>query len=156
MVVSHSMGPALELVRARFSTFLLGKLSRQSKLRQMSIFHEIQMAIFWYCLMLQAHGRHAGSPIRTVYVDVTLTRSKVKVKVTGGDDRSPLAWPSGISLLYMYVHCMNSHVLSHTSSVVISVSYCIQQHVQHTTFHRPCSHHLVWPSGSYPLSLAVY
>ena len=26
---------------------------------------------------------HAGSPTRTVYADVTLTRSKVKVKVTG-------------------------------------------------------------------------
>jgi len=26
---------------------------------------------------------HAGSRIRTVYVDVTLTQSKVKVKVTG-------------------------------------------------------------------------
>ena len=25
---------------------------------------------------------HAASPIRTVYVDVTLTRSKVKVKIT--------------------------------------------------------------------------
>jgi len=25
---------------------------------------------------------HAGSPTRTVYVDVTLTRSKVNVKVT--------------------------------------------------------------------------
>jgi len=26
---------------------------------------------------------HSGSPTRTVYVDMTLTRSKVKVKVTG-------------------------------------------------------------------------
>jgi len=26
---------------------------------------------------------HAGSPTRTVYVDVTLSRSKVNVKVTG-------------------------------------------------------------------------
>jgi len=25
---------------------------------------------------------HAGSPVRTVYADVTFTRSKVKVKVT--------------------------------------------------------------------------
>ena len=43
----------------------------------------------------------AGSPTRTVYVDVTLTRSKVKVTgllnfpTTGGDDRSPLAGLSG-------------------------------------------------------------
>ena len=51
---------------------------------------------------------YAGSPTYTAYVDMTLTRSKVKVKVTGrfyfrqlakphagGDDRSPLAGLSG-------------------------------------------------------------
>jgi len=52
---------------------------------------------------------YAGSPTRTVYVAVTLTRSKVKVNLTGllnfrqlakpcnagGDDRSPLAGLSG-------------------------------------------------------------
>jgi len=52
---------------------------------------------------------HAASPTCTVYVDVTVTPSKVKVKVTehfelptvietvhaGGDDRSPLAGLSG-------------------------------------------------------------
>jgi len=55
----------------------------------------------------------AGSPARTVYVGVTLTRSKVKVNITGlfnfpqlampciagGDDRSPLAGLSGCHLL---------------------------------------------------------
>jgi len=46
MVAGDSMGPALQLVRARFSDFLLGKLSQEFKLRGMSIFHEIQMAIF--------------------------------------------------------------------------------------------------------------
>jgi len=51
-----SMGPDLQLFGARFSNFLLGKLSRQFKLRRMSIFHEIQMAIFCYCVMLQSHG----------------------------------------------------------------------------------------------------
>ena len=53
---------------------------------------------------------YAGSATYTAYVDMTLTRSKVKVKVTGafelpttseavhagGDDRSPLAGLSGI------------------------------------------------------------
>ena len=44
------------------------------------------IAIFRWCMMLQSHGMmagHAGSPTCTVYVDVTLTRSKVKVMVTG-------------------------------------------------------------------------
>ena len=50
---------------------------------------------------------YAGSPTRTVYVGVTLTRSKVKVNLSGlptiseavhagGDDRSPLAGLSGV------------------------------------------------------------
>jgi len=46
MVVGDSMGPALELVGALFLNFLLGKLSQEFKLRGMSIFHEIQIAIF--------------------------------------------------------------------------------------------------------------
>ena len=49
MVVGHSMGPVLQLVGARFLNFLLGKLSREFKLRPMSTFHEIQTAIFQYC-----------------------------------------------------------------------------------------------------------
>jgi len=36
---------------------------------------------------------HAGSPTNTVYVDVTLTRSKVKVKVTGLLNLRQLAKP---------------------------------------------------------------
>jgi len=46
MVGGDSMGPGLQLVGARFSNFLLRKLSRQFKVPRMSIFHEIQMAIF--------------------------------------------------------------------------------------------------------------
>jgi len=46
MVGGHSMGPGLQLVGARFFNFLLGKLSREFKLRRLSIFHEIQMAVF--------------------------------------------------------------------------------------------------------------
>jgi len=72
MVVGNRIVPGLQLVGARFLNFLLGKPSQEFKLCRMSIFHEIQMAIFG----------HAGSPARTVYVAMTLTRSKVKVKVT--------------------------------------------------------------------------
>ena len=78
MVVGNSMVPGLQLVGARFLNFL-GKLSQEFKLRRMSTFHEIQMAIFRYCVMPQSRVWAASSPTRTVYVDVTLTRSKVKV-----------------------------------------------------------------------------
>ena len=47
MVVGDSMGLGLQLVGARFLNFLLGKLSQEFKLGPLSIFHEIQMAIFW-------------------------------------------------------------------------------------------------------------
>jgi len=46
MAGGDSMGPGLQLVRARYSNFLPGRLSREFRLRRMSIFHEIQMAIF--------------------------------------------------------------------------------------------------------------
>ena len=38
IVAGDSIGPDLQLVGARFSNFLLGKLSRQFNLRRMSIF----------------------------------------------------------------------------------------------------------------------
>jgi len=46
MVGGDSMGTDLLVVRARFSNSLLGTLSREFKLRGISIFHAIQMAIF--------------------------------------------------------------------------------------------------------------
>jgi len=46
MVGGHSMGPGLQLARARFLNFHLRKLSREFKLRAVSEFDEIQMAIF--------------------------------------------------------------------------------------------------------------
>jgi len=50
----------------------------------MSIFHDIQMATYFGTAWSYSHMvGYAGSPTRTVYVDVTLTPSKVKVKVTG-------------------------------------------------------------------------
>ena len=48
MVAGDSMGPGLQLVGALFSNFFLRKLSREFKLRGMSIFRETQMAIFRY------------------------------------------------------------------------------------------------------------
>jgi len=56
MVGGHSMGPGLQLVGARFFNFFLGKLSREFKLRPMSLFHEIQMAVFPYYVMLQSRA----------------------------------------------------------------------------------------------------
>jgi len=76
MVDVDSMGRGLQFVGTLFLYFLLGKLSREFKLRRMSIFHEFQMPTFRYCVRpySQMVGR-AG----TVCADVTLTRSKVKV-----------------------------------------------------------------------------
>jgi len=47
MVVVDSMGPGLQLVGARFSNFILGKVSLQFKLHGMSIVHDIQMATYF-------------------------------------------------------------------------------------------------------------
>ena len=47
MLDDDSMGPGLQRVGAQFLNFLLGKLSREFKLRRMSLLHEIQMAVFW-------------------------------------------------------------------------------------------------------------
>jgi len=55
MVDHDSTGPSLQLVRAKFSNFLLRKLSSEFRLRGMSILHEFQMAIFPYCLRLWSH-----------------------------------------------------------------------------------------------------
>jgi len=46
MVGGHSMGPVLQLAGARFLNFLLGKLSGQFKLCRVSLFHDIETAIF--------------------------------------------------------------------------------------------------------------
>ena len=54
MVGGNSMGPGLHLIGAQFSNFLLEKLSQEFKLRKMLIFHEIQKAIFRYCVTLQS------------------------------------------------------------------------------------------------------
>jgi len=83
MVVGNCMGPGLQLAEVRFSNFLLGKLSRDFKHHVMSTLHDIQMAIFRYFVTLQLNGWARGSTTGIVHGDMTLTRSKVKVKVTG-------------------------------------------------------------------------
>ena len=50
----------------------------------MWIFHDIQMATYFGTGWCYSHMvGYAGSPTYTVYVDINLTRFKVKVKVTG-------------------------------------------------------------------------
>jgi len=69
MVGGHSMGPGLQLVGARFLNFLLGKLSREFKLRPVSIFHEIQMATYFGTASRYSHMvGHADSARRTVHI----------------------------------------------------------------------------------------
>jgi len=59
-----------------------GKVSLQFKLHKMSIFHVIQMATYFGTAWCYSNMvGYTGSPTYTVYVDVTLTRSKVKVKI---------------------------------------------------------------------------
>jgi len=57
MVDYDNMGPNLQRVGALFLNFLLSKLSRDFKLRAMSILQDFQRAIFPYCLRLESHGR---------------------------------------------------------------------------------------------------
>jgi len=56
MVDYDSMGPNLQLFRARFLNFVLNKLSHDFKLRRMLILADFQRAIFPYCLRLESHG----------------------------------------------------------------------------------------------------
>jgi len=57
MIDYDSMGPNVQLIGARFLNFLLSKLSRDFRLRRMSILPDFQRAIFPYCLRLESHGR---------------------------------------------------------------------------------------------------
>ena len=74
MLGGDSMGPRLQPVGARFWNFHLG-----SHYRNLTKFKWPYFGSAWrYSHMVE----HAGSPTHTVYADVTLTWSKVKVKVT--------------------------------------------------------------------------
>jgi len=110
------MGPGLQPVGARFLNFFLGKVSLQFILHGMSIFHDIQMATFFGTAWRYSHMvGYAGSPTRTVYVGVILTRSKVKVNITGLLNFRQLAKPCmlaamtaaplwGFLVYYIHVH----------------------------------------------------
>jgi len=90
---SRPMGPGLQHVGARFSNFRLGKLSREFKLRGMSIFHEIQMAIFQYTasgyshmvghavIVLTING--APAPRQSKHVDMTLPDPRSRSRSRG-------------------------------------------------------------------------
>jgi len=67
------IGPGLQILGGQFSNLL--QTSRNVDISRHSNGH-----IFRYWVMLQSHGWvYAGSPTYTAYVDMTLTRSKVKV-----------------------------------------------------------------------------
>jgi len=76
MVGGDSMGPGLQLVGARFWNFLLEKLSlvRTSPIVRISRYSNGRISV-----VREDTVRCLG--IRIVYVDLTLTRSMVKVKV---------------------------------------------------------------------------
>jgi len=81
MVDSDTMAPGLQLVGARFSNFLPRKLSREFKFRRISIFHEIQRPYFGTA---NARVTWLGTQValHVLCMLTTLTRSRVKVKVT--------------------------------------------------------------------------
>jgi len=85
MADCDSMGRGLEPFLARFWNFLLEKLSREFKLRRMSIFHEIQknghISVLREATVTRLECWYSCTSI--VHVDMTLIGSKVKVKVTG-------------------------------------------------------------------------
>ena len=76
------------------------------------------MGIFQYCVLLQSRGWAAGSPTCTVYVEVTLTRSKVKVKVTWLLNFRQLAKPCTLAAMttaplrgFLVFICFNKFIL---------------------------------------------
>ena len=115
----------------------LRKLSRQFKLRRMSIFQEIQMAISRYCLMLQSHGWvHYVYCVRWYDLDLIQGQGHRAFELptiseavhAGGDDRSPLAGLSGLT-----------SVLSPTFGVILLNSHQDLWH-QTTRVSFCCSH----------------
>jgi len=81
MVDHNSVGPSLQFVRTRFSIFLLRKLSHKFKLCKCGYYTNFKWPFpyAWGCGHMVGHG---GSPICITHADMTLTSSKVQVKVT--------------------------------------------------------------------------
>jgi len=72
MVDSDSMGPGLQLVGARFSNFLVRKLSGVRTSLNLNITRILNGHI---SVLLDNMVWHAGSPMRILYADMTLTQS---------------------------------------------------------------------------------
>ena len=75
-----NMGPTLQLVGSRFLNFLLSNYHVTSNVAECRYYRTFKRPYF--------HNQSdmvgcAGSPICIVQADITLTRSKVKVKVMG-------------------------------------------------------------------------
>ena len=88
MVGSDSMGAGLQLVRARFSNFLLGNRradrdADSSNFPECRYFTKFKWPYFGTAWCYSQMVTHAGSTTGIVHADMTLTRSKVSVKVTG-------------------------------------------------------------------------
>ena len=71
MVNYNSMGPSLQLVRARFFNFLLSKLSSDFKLHGMSTLQDFKGPYFRIALCSSHKVRYAGSPVSVVHADMT-------------------------------------------------------------------------------------
>jgi len=85
MVDHDSMGPSLHLAvlaGARFSNFLLRKISHEFKLCGCQYYMNFKWPYFPNAWGYGHMVGHAGSPICIAQADMTLTWSKVKVKVT--------------------------------------------------------------------------
>ena len=91
-VVSDSMRPGLQLVWAQFWNFLLGKLSRSSNFAECRYLMTLKLPYFSSAWSYSQMVWHAGSPTRIVYVDMTLTQSKVKVTDLLKLRKSPRLW----------------------------------------------------------------
>ena len=79
MVDGDSMGSGLQLVGARFTNFLLGKLSQEFKFAECRYFTKFKWPYFGSASRYSQMVGYAGSTTGIVHADVTLTRSKVKV-----------------------------------------------------------------------------
>jgi len=109
MVNYNSMGPSLQLVRARFFNFLLSKLSSDFKLRGMSTLQDFKGPYFRIALCSSHKVRYAGSPVSVVHADMTDLAPNPRSE-SRGDDRSPVPGPF-IFYFFFTVVCQSLQVL---------------------------------------------
>jgi len=82
MVGGDSMGPDLQLVEPNFGISFYKSYHGSSNFAQCRYFTIFKWPYFSSAWGYSQMVGHAGSPTHVLYVDVTLTRSRVKVKVT--------------------------------------------------------------------------